>query len=185
MKGKQVSSAGPMILLGVILLLGYGCGGGGGGGDAPGGGGGGGDTPEPTINRFFSNPTDNRLFAITDEDDGSTVTYLGDVDGDGQITRLTGVIVEDLEIGGDFVYILDDNGITTVHTPESTFEFEQISDSSTRLTAISKTGELRASIPLDLVADTQTSTFDRFTSGFSSKTVGTAAHMRVDTQIDG
>jgi hypothetical protein len=152
MNSKRHLYAKFIVLLSLMLVIGYGCGGGGGSdgavNDSPT------NPPQQSSNIFYSSPTDARVMTVADPKDGSTYTYNGEIDSDGQLSKLTSVVVKDPEIEGDLVYILDDDGNpSAIHTPESTFELERLSDSEIRLTAIADDGELRVSMPLEVAAD--------------------------------
>jgi hypothetical protein len=171
MKMKRPLCAKLIASLSLMFLIGYGCGGGGGGGGDGGGNDGNDEPPVQSDNKFYSNPTDERVLTIADKASGATYTYNGTIKSDGQLSKLTSVVVKDPEIEGDLVYILDDNGNPkTIYTPESTFALEPISDTEVRLTAISDNGELQLSIPLEAAADSSASLDDVSTKGDSLKT---------------
>lgn len=149
-----------VIFFGLVAVFGSG-GGGGDGSDDDDGTNQDDDSTVQSENIFYSNPTDERVLKIVDEEDGSNLTYYGDIDANGELLKLTSVVVDDPEIDGNLVYILDDDGNpTTIYTPEYTFEIEQASESEVRLTAIPGTGEFQVTIPVEVSSAVEASSIE-------------------------
>ncbi len=135
------------LLAGIVLFsfLAMGCGGGGGGGTVSD------TTPASNNNSYYSNPTDSRIITIVDEEDRSTYTYNGDIDTDGQIIKLTSIVVKDPDLEEDIVYFLNEESFPAmIHTSEFTFALEPVSNAVVRLTAISTLGEVMVNMPVEL-----------------------------------
>ncbi|TSA29776.1 MAG: hypothetical protein D4R67_01525 [Bacteroidetes bacterium] len=111
------------------------------------------NNPEPGVLQLslFTNPTDGALFQVQYED-GTTITCFGTKDAEGlpvaiQTAAVTfpdgqGLYQVKLENGVKPVQVLTGNGCV--------FEYDWLSTSSFRLKAISPTGEVQVSIPVDL-----------------------------------
>jgi hypothetical protein len=172
-----------MMVLFAVLMLFFGCGGGGGGNGGNTGDSGGGGTSAQTTGSFYTNPGDGRLFQVK-ESDGSTLTYMGELDSGGSLSRLTSIVVEDPDLQGELVYVLDDDGMPQrVYAPDVTFELQKVSDTSFRLTAFTNTDSLEVSIPVEIAADTSVSasaTNSGAANGFAPRAVQTSdASMRI------
>lgn len=99
---------------------------------------------------IFTNPTDGTLFVVTMED-GREIVYYGDKDANGMPTALTTASVSYPDIPGEFLINLNDSAQPTrILAPNGTvFEFEWLSETTMRLIAISPTGEVQVSMPVD------------------------------------
>ena len=101
--------------------------------------------------KTYTNPTDPALMQLTYED-GIMITYSGTRDANGFPVSIQNVKVNFPDEPGDFVINLDEKMLPVKQlTPNGTvFEYLWNNDSTLRLTAISPTGEVQVSIPVDL-----------------------------------
>jgi hypothetical protein len=123
-------------LLSIFLLS---CGGGGGSSD------GGAPDSETSEYHIYTNPTDGRLSRQV-YSDGTSITYYGTKDGDGNPLSLTVITVESPSVEGEYVYEISDDELVKIHAPTGdVFEIEPLTDSSIRLKSVSASGEVHFS----------------------------------------
>ena len=132
------------IVIGITLVLTVaaviGCGGGGGGGSA---------ATETSAYTVYTNPTDGLLFSETTSG-GTSVTYHGTKDAEGNPLSLTSIAVQDPTVDGEFVYTFnEENKLGRIDAPEGVvFEFEQDTETSAVVKIYGESGELQFSFPI-------------------------------------
>ncbi len=139
-----------LLLVSIIvfgLMITIGSGGGGSDGDE------GNNGPQAAEDKIeiHTNPADGIFLKVT-EPDNTIITYHGSRDNEGYPSSLNAISVNDPEIEGDFIISLDNESKPEfIYTPGgTTFKLDYASGAIVRLTAVSNSGTINVSIPVDL-----------------------------------